>query len=268
MLLPTKDRYSFDELLEIMDRLLSDTGCPWDRQQTLGSLKGYLVEETYEVLEAIDEGDPDHHREELGDLLFQVVFQTAIRRRERQFTMDDVVTSIAQKLVRRHPHVFGDEEVDSPDQVRDRWAELKKEEALQKGKRRRTLDGVPPALPALLRATRITQKAAGVGFDWEAPAGARDKIAEELAELDEAVASGDQAAITHELGDLILAAVNFSRLLGVDSEDALGRAIGRFTERFNYVEDRLNDQGQRPADRTLDELEDLWTEAKRRLPTK
>ncbi len=118
------------------------------------------------------------------------------------------------------------------------------------------------------RATRITQKAAGVGFDWEAPAGARDKIAEELAELDEAVAGGDQAAITHELGDLILAAVNFSRLLGVDSEDALGHAIGRFTERFNYVEDRLDHQGQRPADRTLDELEDLWTEAKRRLPTK
>ncbi len=265
MLLPTKDRYSFDELLGIMDRLLSDTGCPWDRQQTLQSLKGYLVEETYEVLEAIDQGDPDHHREELGDLLFQVVFQTAIRKREERFTMDDVVTAIAQKLVRRHPHVFGDEEVDSPGQVRDRWAELKKEEAAQRGERRRTLDGVPPSLPGLLRATRITQKAAGVGFDWEAPAGAREKIAEELAELDEAVASGDEAAIVHELGDLILAAVNFGRLLGVDSEDALGQAIARFTSRFTYLEDRLADQGQRPADRTIHELEALWTEAKKSL---
>ena len=267
MLLPTRDRYSFAELLEIMDRLLSETGCPWDRQQTLQTLKGYLLEETYEVLEAIDQGDPDHHREELGDLLFQVVFQTAIRKREECFTMDDVVTSIAQKLVRRHPHVFGDEQVDSPGEVRDKWAELKKEEASLRGERRRTLDGVPPALPALLRATRITQKAAGVGFDWEAPDGARDKIAEELAELDEAVASGDEAAIAHELGDLLLATVNYSRLLGVDSEDGLGRALGRFTERFAYVEDRLADQGQQPADRTLDELEALWTEAKRRVPT-
>jgi len=267
MLLPTRDHYSFAELLEIMDRLLSDTGCPWDRQQTLQSLKGYLLEETYEVLEAIDQGDPDHHREELGDLLFQVVFQTAIRKREEQFNMDDVVTSIAQKLVRRHPHVFGDERVDSVGQVRDKWAELKKEEASRRGEQRRTLDGVPPALPALLRATRVTQKAAGVGFDWETPAGARDKITEELAELDEAVASRDPAAIAHELGDLFLAAVNYGRLLGADPEDVLGRAIGRFTARFCYVEDRLAEQGHQPADRTLDELEDLWSEAKRRLPT-
>lgn len=268
MLLPTKDRYSFAELLEIMDRLLSETGCPWDREQTLETLKGYLLEETYEVLEAIDEGDPEHHREELGDLLFQVVFQTAIRKREERFTMDDVVTSIAQKLVRRHPHVFGDEEARSAGRVRDRWGELKKEEAVLRGERRRTLDGVPASLPALLRATRTTQKAAGVGFDWESPAGARDKIAEELVELDEAVAAGDAAAITHELGDLLLAAVNFSRLLGVDAEDALGQAIGRFKSRFSYVEDRLADQGQQPADRTLDELEELWTEAKAKVDAK
>lgn len=267
MLLPTKDHYSFAELLEIMDRLLSDTGCPWDRQQTLETLKGYLLEETYEVLEAIDQGDPDHHREELGDLLFQVVFQSAIQKREGRFAMDDVVTSIAQKLVRRHPHVFGDGAAETPDQVRDKWAELKKEEAAVKGEPRRTLDGVPPSLPALLRATRITQKAAGVGFDWDSPAGARDKIAEELAELDEAVASGDETAIAGELGDLLLAAVNYSRLLGVDAEDSLGGAIGRFRARFGYVEDRLAEQGQQPADRTLGELEDLWGEAKRRLPT-
>ena len=267
MLLSTEDRYSFAELLEIMDRLLSDTGCPWDRQQTLQTLKGYLLEETYAVLEAIDRGDPEHHREELGDLLFQVVFQAAIRKREGRFTMDEVVTSIAQKLVRRHPHVFGDERADDPDRVRDRWAEHKREEASKKGERRRTLDGVPPTLPALLRATRITQKAAGVGFDWEAPAGARDKIAEELAELDEAVARRGEDAIAHELGDLLMAAVNYCRLRGVDAEDALGQAIGRFTARFSYVEDRLADRGEQPADRTLEELEALWTEAKHGLPT-
>lgn len=267
MLLPTKDRYSFSELLDIMERLLSEEGCPWDRRQTLETLKSYLLEETYEVLEAMDDQDPDHHREELGDLLFQVVFQAAIRQREGCFSMDDVVTGIAQKLVRRHPHVFGDEQADTPAQVRDRWDELKKEEASLKGEQRRTLDGVPAALPALLRATRVTSKAAGVGFDWEGPAGARDKIDEELAELDEAVASGDNAAIVHELGDLILAVVNFSRLLGVDAEDGLGQALGRFTRRFSYVEDRLAEQGQKPADRTLDELEALWGEAKKRLPT-
>jgi MazG family protein len=267
VLTPTQDAYRFDELLAIMDRLLGDQGCPWDRKQTLASLRSYLVEETHEVLDALDQGDPDHHREELGDLLFQIVFQSAIRQREGAFTMADVVTGIAQKLVRRHPHVFGEAQVDDADGVRDQWVKLKAEEAAAAGKpKRRTLEGVPRSLPALLRAQRLQEKASAVGFDWSEPQGARDKVAEELAEVDEALASGEQAAITHEVGDLLLAVVNLGRLLKVDAESALTSASDRFERRFGHLEDRLEAAGRRPDEASLDELEALWQEAKRVLP--
>ncbi len=252
MLIPTKDHYTFDELLGIMARLLGDQGCPWDRQQSLESLKGYLLEETYEVLEAIESGDPDHHRDELGDLLFQVVFQAALRGRDGAFTMDDVITAIAQKLIRRHPHVFGEGRADTAAEVRESWTQLKREEAARDGTPRRTLDGVPRALPGLLRALRIQQKAAGVGFDWDSPAGAREKVAEELGELDEAVAGGDPSEIEHELGDLIMAAVNYGRLFGVDAEDALSLALGRFNARFSYLEDRLAEQDRAPSQASIE----------------
>jgi tetrapyrrole methylase family protein / MazG family protein len=268
MLIPTKDRYTWDELLGVMDRLLGEGGCPWDRQQTLESLRGYLLEETHEVLEAIDQGDPVHHREELGDLLFQIVFQSAIRKRSGQFDATDVVTGIAQKLVRRHPHVFGEVRVDSPAEVRDNWGKLKAEEAALTGQRRRTLAGVPRTLPGLLRAQRLQEKASGVGFDWSAPAGARDKVAEELGELDEAMAARDPSAVTHEVGDLLLAVVNLARLLDVDAEGALGAAVARFEDRFGYIEDRLEAAGRAPTGASLDELEALWQEAKQRLPKK
>jgi MazG family protein len=258
----TRQRYTFDELLQIMERLLDPDGCPWDRRQSLQSLKGYLLEETYEVLEAIDEGDPEHHREELGDLLFQVVFQTALRAREGRFQMDDVVSGIARKLVRRHPHVFGDGAAETPEQVRETWSELKRQEAARRGERRRTLDGVPAQLPGLLRAQRLQQKAAAVGFDWPAPAGARDKLTEELGELDEAAAAGDPEAMRHECGDLLLAAVNYARLLGVDAEDALGAANRRFEQRFAHIEDRLVAAGRAPKEASLEELEALWQQAK------
>jgi MazG family protein len=268
MLTPTKDRYSWDELLALMDRLLGQDGCPWDRQQTLQSLRGYLLEETHEVLEAIEQGDPDHHRDELGDLLFQIVFQAAIRQREGRFAAADVVTAIAQKLVRRHPHVFGEVRLDGPAAVRDNWRQLKAEEDARAGRPRRTLEGVPRTLPGLLRAQRLQEKASGVGFDWSEPSGARDKVTEELGELDEAVAAGDRAAVTHEVGDLLLSAVNLARLLGVEAESALGAAITRFEDRFGYLEDRLGAVGRRPAEAALDELEALWQEAKRELPKK
>jgi tetrapyrrole methylase family protein/MazG family protein len=258
-----KDRYSFSELVEIMDRLLGSEGCPWDRKQTLQSLKSYLIEETYEVLEALEEPDPRHHREELGDLLFQVVFQTAIRQREGAFAMADVVSGIARKLVRRHPHVFGGAAAGSEADVRLSWARLKQEEAARRGERRRTLDGIPPHLPALLRAQRQQEKAAEVGFDWGAPAGAWEKVHEELAELDEAVALGDPAAIRSEVGDLLQAVVSYARLLGVNAEDALTSATGRFERRFRYIEDRLEEQGRGPKDASLEELEALWQAAKR-----
>jgi len=247
----------------IVERLLGPGGCPWDRGQTLETLKSYLLEETYEVLEAIDEGDPAHHREELGDLLFQVVFQAALRARQGAFTLADVVAGIAEKLVRRHPHVFGHEHARDAQAVRERWEAIKREETLEtKGRRRRTLEGVPGALPALLRGQRLQQKAAGVGFDWDGPAGARAKVTEELEELDEAAARGDRASVFHEVGDLLEAVTNWARLLGVDAEDALRAANRRFESRFGHIEDRLWAQGRSPEDAGLAELESYWQEAK------
>lgn len=257
-----KERYRFEELLEIMDRLLGPGGCPWDREQSLQSLRSYLLEETYEVLEALEEGDARHHQEELGDLLFQIVFQTALRHREGCFGMEEVVSGIAAKLVRRHPHVFGGAGAVAVSQVRQTWAGAKAEEARERGARRRTLDGVPRALPALLRAQRIQQKASEVGFDWGEPQGALDKIHEELGELDEAKLAGDREALRAEAGDLLLAAVNYVRLLGVDAEDALAAATRRFQRRFGHIEDRLAKEGREPGEASLAELEALWQEAK------
>lgn len=255
-------QYSFAELQGIMARLLGPGGCPWDRQQTLQSLRSYLIEETYEVLAALEEGDPEHHREELGDLLFQVVFQTALREQDGLFTMEDVVSGIAKKLVRRHPHVFGDKAATSPAEVRQSWALLKKEEAACKGEQRRTLDGVPPQLPALLRAQRLQEKASEVGFDWPSPEGAREKIHEELGELTEAISEGDRDHVESEAGDLLLAVVNYLRLLGVDAEGSLFSATRRFEKRFRHIEDRLGEAGRQPGEASLDELEALWQEAK------
>jgi MazG family protein len=253
---------SLPELVQVMKRLLAPDGCPWDREQTLETLKPFLLEETYEVLEAMDaqSADAHEHAEELGDLLMQIVFQSELRAAERKFDIDDVVRGIATKLIRRHPHIFGDAKgVDTADKVLTQWAELKQKEK----KDRRTLDGVPRTLPALARAAKLTERAAAVGFDWPDVAGARAKIDEEVRELDAAVASKDAAHVKAELGDLLFAIVNVSRKLGIDPEVALGGSIDRFTKRFTHIEDRLKEQGRGPKDATLAEMDALWDEAKR-----
>jgi MazG family protein len=246
------------DLVEVMKRLLAPDGCPWDREQTLESLKSYLLEETYEVLEAIEEGTPDEHCEELGDLLMQVVFQSELRAAEGKFTIDDVVRGIADKLRRRHPHVFGDVKLETSGQVLEQWARLKEKE-----KSRRTLDGIPRTLPALARAQKLSERAAQVGFDWPDAAGARAKVAEEIEEIDRALGAGDQAALEHEIGDLFFAAVSLARKLNVDPEGALRAANARFTGRFEYIEDRLQDRGKSPRDSNLEEMDALWNEAKK-----
>lgn len=246
------------ELVDVMRRLLAPDGCPWDREQTLDTLKPFLLEETYEVLEALESGDPRQHCEELGDLLMQIVFQAELRAAQGHFTIDDVVHGIAQKLIRRHPHVFGERKLETSAQVLDQWAELK-----QKEKKRRTLDGVPVALPALLRATRLTERAAQVGFDWPDAQGPRTKVSEELGELDAATASGDRERMEAELGDLLFATVNLARKLGLDAESALRGATDRFVRRFVHVEDRLAERGKTPKESTLEEMDSLWDEAKR-----
>jgi len=256
---------SLARLVEIMDALLAPDGCPWDREQTLETLRPFLVEETYEVLDAMARDHVADHCEELGDLMMQIVFQSAIRKAEGAFGIDDVVTAISDKLVRRHPHVFADKATMSSDQVLAQWDEIKKaEKAAKAAKPKRVLEGVPKG-PALQRAQKIGQKAGKVGFDWPGWTGSYAKIDEEVGELREAAVAQDPKAMHHELGDLLLAVVNVARKLGVDAENALLDATRRFEERFAFIEDRLGERGKTPETSNLDEMDALWTDAKRAL---
>src|SRR5512136_1471355 len=234
---------AIERLLAIMARLRAPDGCPWDLEQTLETLRPYVLEETYEVLEAIDDGDPAAHREELGDLLLQIVFQARLREESGAFAFADVADAISDKLVSRHPHVFGDGQVKDAEGVLKQWAALKREEKRKKGGSLSALEGVPRELPALARADRLTEKASRVGFDWPDAAGARAKVAEELGELDEAIASGNRAHVEDELGDVLFALANLARKLGIPPEEALRGALGRFVSRFEHVEGELARRG-------------------------
>jgi tetrapyrrole methylase family protein/MazG family protein len=247
-----------------MKLLRSPGGCPWDAEQTHDSLKRYLLEECYEVIEAIDANNEELLKEELGDLILQPVFHAAIAAERGTFNINDVIKSICEKLVRRHPHVFGDLEINSSsDQVKN-WENIKKQE---KGNfRKSALDGVPPHFPALLKAQKISEKASRVGFDWEHVDQVFDKVVEELHELEESIKSGKQDRIEAELGDLLFATVNLGRFLSIDSEEALRKTINRFSSRFSYIEEKLNASGICIKDASLVEMERLWQEAKLRGP--
>jgi tetrapyrrole methylase family protein / MazG family protein len=271
-----------ERLVAIMARLRGPDGCPWDREQTLATLRPYVLEETYEVLEAIESGDPGAHREELGDLLLQIVFQARIAEEEGRFDLAGVADAISEKLLSRHPHVFGEgatsadarpgpeaSSVRDADGVLRQWAALKKKENEAKGRGKSVLEGVPREMPALARAERLTEKASRVGFDWPDAAGARAKVAEELEELDEAIAGGDPARIEDELGDLLFATANLARKLGVPPEEALRRTLSKFISRFEHVETTLALRGVAHGEATLAEMDVLWEEAKalsRRTP--
>ncbi len=242
-------------LVAIMRRLLAPDGCPWDREQTLESLRPFLLEEAYEVLDALDEGDVEHHGEELGDLLFQIVFQAQLAGQP----MEGVIEGIGRKLIRRHPHVFGEVKVESSRQVLVNWEQIKTEE---RGRPRGLLEGVPQAMPALQRAHRLTYKAAKVNFDWPDLASVREKVSEELGELDEAAGGDQRAAVDHELGDLLFAVVNWARKLDLDPEESLRRANRRFERRFAHVEAGLARVGKTPSQSSLEEMDQLWNEAK------
>ncbi len=250
------------KLVGLMQRLLAPDGCPWDREQTLETLVPYLVEETYEVVDALAGGDADDHREELGDLLLQIVFQSELRFAEGKFGIDDVARGIVGKLVSRHPHVFGDVVAKDADAVLANWAKLKAVEKAKKGKHG-ALDGIPKSAPALLRATRAGEKAGAVGFDWPDADGPRAKVDEELREFDEARAGGDRPAMQSELGDLLFATVNLARKLGLDAEQALRGATDRFAGRFGHVEQTLAAAGRAVSDAPPDEQDRLWNEAKK-----
>jgi MazG family protein len=250
------------KLCGLMQRLLAEGGCPWDREQTLETLVPFLVEETYEVVDALASGNADDHREELGDLLLQIVFQSELRFAEGKFGIDDVARGIVAKLVRRHPHVFGDVVAKDAGDVLANWAKLKAAEKAEKGKHG-ALDGIPQSAPALLRATRAGEKAGAVGFDWPDADGPRAKIDEELRELDEARRGGDREQMQRELGDLLFSTVNLARRMGLDAEQALRDSTDRFARRFGHVERTLAAQGRAVSDAPPDEQERLWQSAKR-----
>lgn len=257
---------SLARLVEIMDKLLAPDGCPWDREQTLDSLRPFLVEETYEVLDALARDNPADHCEELGDLLMQVVFQAALRRQQGQFDIDAVVAGISEKLIRRHPHVFAKTEgVDTPEKVLAQWDQIKQAEKAEKGTaRKRTLDGVPHG-PALARAQKLGSRCGKIGFDWPGWEGSFAKVEEEVREVKEAITSQTPAEVHAEIGDLLLAVVNLSRKVGVDAENALIDATQRFQRRFEVVEDLLAERGKTPQQSTLEEMDALWDDAKKLL---
>lgn len=259
---------TFPKLVELMQRLLATDGCPWDREQDFKSLRRYVLEEACEVIDAIDAEDRAALEDEVGDLALQVVFLAELGRKEGAFGPDDVIRAIISKLVRRHPHVFGDVEVSGSEEVLRNWEQIKAGEKAGRG----LLEGVPRSLPALYRAQRMSDKASRVGFDWPDGRGSRAKVGEELAELDEALAGGDPERVEHELGDLLFAIVNLARHSGVDAEMALRKTADRFGRRFAHVEQRVREQhggwprgedGKPGQGVPLAELDGYWDEAKR-----
>ncbi|HEY3295932.1 MAG TPA: nucleoside triphosphate pyrophosphohydrolase [bacterium] len=251
----------FTRLLDIMKRLRAPDGCPWDREQTHRSLRPYLMEEMYEVLDTLDREAYGELKKELGDLLLQIVFHCQLAEEEGLFTAADVVAEISDKLIRRHPHVFGEAKVDDARGVLRQWEKIK----LNESHRPKLLEGVPLGQPALNRAFRVQEKAAGIGFDWPDVEPVWAKIREELEELKQEIERHDSSAIEDEVGDILFSIVNLSRKLGVNPEDALRGTISKFMRRFAYIEQKLTDQGKALHDSTLAEMDALWDEAKKML---
>ena len=249
----------FDELVDIAAKLRGPGGCPWDREQTRASLKPFLVEEFYELIDAIDENDNDGIKEEMGDVLFQIVLQSQLFSEEGEFDINEVVDGIARKMVKRHPHVFGDKVLETSDEVEVWWKEHKRKEG--KG-HDSAIGGVPRSLPALLRAQKLQLKATKVGFDWERIGDAFAKIEEEINEFREAVKRNDRDEIEDELGDIFFVLVRIANFVDVNPEDALRRTIRKFISRFSYVESEASKQGKKLSEMTLAEMDVLWNEAK------
>lgn len=256
-----KEHYNIDDLIEIVQILRSPDGCPWDKEQDHKSIRRDFLEETYEVIEAINKDDKDMLMEELGDVLLQVVFHTQIEREKGAFEFDNVADGICKKMIERHPHVFGNVDVETSEQVLENWDVIKKQTKKQTSQTESMLS-VPREFPALMRAQKIQKKAAKVGFDWEDVDGAFAKVSEELDELKAAVTMGMVDNAREELGDLIFSVVNVSRFISVDSEEALTEATDKFVDRFSKVEKMANDRGLNMKETSLEELDKLWDEAK------
>jgi len=254
----------FQKLVEIMARLRAPGGCPWDRDQTFDSIKPYTLEETYEVLDAIDRRDWNDLSEELGDFMLQAVFYAQMAAEEGLFAIGDALDAINRKLIRRHPHVFGEQSAETPGDVKRIWGQVKAEEKKDKGREQDgLLAAVPRALPALVEAQQISSRAAGAGFDWENAEQVLDKLHEELGEFHEARRRASQPELEDELGDLLFVLVNLARFVKVDPEQALRRTNAKFRRRFEYIERKLAERGRKLEDSNIGEMEALWQEAKR-----
>ena len=252
---------NFEDLVQVVKKLRSPEGCPWDRKQNLFSIKNDFIEEAFELLDALDNEDLDNIREELGDVLFHVVFHAEMAESEGHFTLSEIISEICEKLIRRHPHVFAGESVSSTDEVMTNWDRIKQQE---KGSSQPSaLDGVPAKFPPVLEAIKLQQKARKTGFDWDSTEDCLSKVQEEYEEFLDAVASGDTEKIEHELGDIMFALINSSRFLGVNADEALRKCNKRFTERFRYIERSLADAGADIGKTSLKEMEALWQEAKK-----
>jgi tetrapyrrole methylase family protein/MazG family protein len=250
----------FQRLVDIMETLRSERGCPWDKEQTRQSLKSFLIEEAYELLEAIDNDEPERIKEELGDLLFQILFHAQIAKERDEFDIYDVIDKITTKMLSRHPHVFGEMDLNSSEEVLQHWDEHKKRE----GKLKESLmEGIPDALPALLRAMRVQERASRVGFDWERTEDVFEKVEEEMEEFKKTVREGSREDAEEELGDLLFSLVNLSRFINVNPEEALRRTVSKFVRRFKYIENRAKEEGKDLSSLTLQQMDILWEEAKR-----
>ena len=252
----------FESLVEVIATLRGENGCPWDREQTHTSLKPTLIEETYETVEAIDSGDPAKLKEELGDLLLNVMLQAQIAAESNDFTIYDVIETLTEKLIRRHPHVFGNVHVDNAEDVVMNWEAIKSQEAGYED-RKSILDGIPHALPALLRGQKIQKRVARVGFDWDNMSDVVEKIDEELVEVKESLKHSDPDAIEMEIGDLLFAIVNLCRFVDLQAEETLRKSNRKFVNRFKRVEKEVEKQGKRLKDQTLAELDAIWEEVKK-----
>jgi len=262
-----KKQADIQQLVDLVARLRSETGCPWDREQTRETLKPMLIEEAYEVLDALDSSDPLELKGELGDLLFQVVFHAQIAREKGEFELADVIDRLQEKMIRRHPHVFGDADLKTSEDVLKNWEDIKAGErgvpsSSLPDSEKSLLDGIPARLPALHEAHQMTAKTARVGFDWPDLDGILRKLQEEADELRAAHEARDDGHMAHEVGDLLFVAVNAARFLGIDPETALRRSNRKFNRRFRYVESTIKGQGRSLKDATLAEMDALWEEAK------
>lgn len=251
----------FEKLVNTVRKLRSEEGCPWDREQHLFSVKNQFIEEAFELLDALDKEDIANIREELGDVLFHTVFHSVMAEDESRFSLDEVISEVNAKLIRRHPHVFGTENLTSSDEVLANWDEIKKQE--KKAKLAESiLNDIPAAYPSVMRALKIQEKVRKVGFDWEKPEDCFAKLTEEVQEFHEAFESGDKDAMEHELGDVLFAVINMSRFCKLNPDEALRKANDRFVKRFKHIERELKAKGRSCEEATLEEMENLWIEAK------